>query len=179
MTRFVALLRGINVGGNRRLAMGDLREVVATAGGTDVRTYIQSGNVVLSHRARSGGRVAAEIEERIAEATGMEVSVVVRTAAEWTQIVSANPFPAAGPTQLHVVFMKEPVSPSAAEGLDLDALAPEELVVSGRELYLHLPDGMGRAKLPVALERSRLGGTGTSRNWRTVLALDEMLRDGD
>ena len=175
----VALLRGINVGGKHPLPMASLRATLEAAGCAEVRTYIQSGNVVLSHRARSGGRVAAEIEERIAEAAGMEVSVVVRSAAEWTQIVSANPFPAAGPTQLHVVFMKEPVSPSVAEGLDLDALAPEELVVSGRELYLHLPDGMGRAKLPVALERSRLGGTGTSRNWRTVLALDEMLRDGD
>lgn len=175
MTRYVALLRGVNIG-SRRLAMADLRRVVEDAGGDDVATYIQSGNVVLSHRLRSAARLEAELETAIAESTGMDVPVVARTAARWSSIVEANPFPSAGGKQLHVVFLKDPARATAFEAIDLDALAPEELVVAGRELFLHLPNGMGRAKLPMEIERrGPRDAVGTARNWTTVTRLQEML----
>ena len=175
MTRYVALLRGINIG-SRRLAMADLRRVVEGVGGEEVATYIQSGNVVLSHRLRSPRRLETELEAAIEETTGMDVPVVARTAAQWSSVVDANPFPGAGPKQLHVVFLKEPTRATAFDAIDLDALAPEELVVAGSELFLHLPNGMGRAKLPVEIERrGPRDAVGTARNWATVTRLHEML----
>jgi uncharacterized protein (DUF1697 family) len=174
MGRYVALLRGVNVGG-RTLKMDALRDIVAAAGGRDVATYIQSGNVVLTHRARSTAKVAAALETAIEEATEMEVAVMVRTRPELDAVVASNPFPDAGGTTLHVVFLAEAPPAGALDALDLDAFAPEQLALVGRELYLHLPNGMGRAELPKAVEKVGPPTKGTARNWNTVLKLQEML----
>lgn len=177
MTMYVALLRGINVGGRRSLKMDQLRDVVEDAGGEEVRTYIQSGNVVFSHPARSAAKLEAELERRIEAASGMVVPVIARSRAQWDDIVEGNPFPEAGPKQLHVVLLKQRLSPGAFAGLELEAFLPEELIVRDQHLYLHLPNGMGRAKLPIALERKGpKNGLGTARNWATVLALQELAR---
>ncbi len=176
MTRFVALLRGINVGG-RTLKMADLRAVVEAAGGTDVATYIQSGNVVLSHPMRSPDRLAAHLAGAIEDATGMAVPVMARTATEWDAVVATNPFPDAGGTTLHVVFLDQSPDPDAFGDLDLGSFAPEECAVVGRELYLHLPNGMGRSALATELaKRRRPMAVGTSRNWNTVLTLQDLVR---
>jgi len=176
VSRFVALLRGINVGG-RTLKMADLRAVVEDAGGTDVATYIQSGNVVLSHSMRSPDRLAAHLAGAIEEATGMAIPVIARTTKEWDAVVQANPFPAAGGTTLHVVFLDQPPGPDAFGDLDLASFAPEECTVVGRELYLYLPNGMGRSPLAIELaKRSHPMAVGTSRNWNTVLTLHDMVR---
>jgi uncharacterized protein (DUF1697 family) len=176
MPRFVALLRGINVGG-RTLKMADLREVVSDAGGTDVETYIQSGNVVLSHRMRSSSKLGAHLSAAIEASTGMDVDVIVRTEGEWEEVVAANPFPDAGGTTLHVVFLADAPPPGSLDSLDLAAFAPEEAALVGRELYLHLPNGMGRAELPKVLEKRGPPVRGTARNWNTVLKLQAMLTE--
>ena len=174
MARFVALLRGVNVGG-RSLKMDALREIVATAGGTDVATYIQSGNVVLSHRMRSSSKLGAHLSAAIEDATGMQVAVIVRTEREWERVIASNPFPDAGGTTLHVVFLADRPPAGTLDPIDLAAFAPEEATLVGRELYLHLPNGMGRAELPKALEKLGPPVTGTARNWNTVLKLQAML----
>jgi uncharacterized protein (DUF1697 family) len=173
VTVWVALLRGVNVGTGRKLAMADLRSVVDAAGGTDVRTYVQSGNVVFAHPSRSRGGLAADLSKRIGAVTGFAVPVVLRTAAELRAIVRGNPYPDASGTQLHVLFYG--AKPATAELKQVDAarFAPEEFTARGAELYLYLPNGMGRAKLPVAIGRV-VKEPATARNWKTVTALLEM-----
>jgi uncharacterized protein (DUF1697 family) len=175
MPAYVALLRGINVGGNRMIKMADLRDVFSGADADDVATYIQSGNVVFTHPARSEPALAAELEKRIAKATGFAVPVVLRTAGQLARVIEDSPFPAADADHLHVAFL--PARPSVdAPTIDARAFAPERFAAVGRELYLYLPEGMGRSKLAAAvLAKSKaIGAAGTARNWRTVLKLNEL-----
>ena len=172
MTTYIALLRGINVGGNHKIRMADLRDLFAMAGCEDVSSYIQSGNVVFTHPSATADQLAADLERRIAADTGFDVPVIVRTAAAWAGVVGANPYPDVEPTSLHVVFLAVAPSPAAVAAFDAARFAPEEFTVVGRDVYLYLPDGMGRAKLPPALPLIRV--TGTARNWRTVLKLAEL-----
>jgi uncharacterized protein (DUF1697 family) len=175
MARIVALLRGVNIG-KRRMAMADLRAGLEAAGCADVATYVQSGNVVCTPPATGRRDPASWLAEAISAVAGFEVGVVVRTAAELDAVVAANPYPQAGGTTLHVVFSAEPVPADLLDGIDLDAVAPEHATVVGREVFLHLPEGMGRAALPTLVERA--GGRGaplaTTRNWNTVLKLQAM-----
>ena len=174
---YIGLLRGINVGGRRSLKMASLRDIVEASGGESVATYIQSGNVVFSHPDRSAARLEAELERRLERASGMIVPVVLRTMPQWESIIAGNPFPHAGPKYLHVLFLKQRVSARAFAGLDLKALLPEELAVRDRHMYLHLPNGMGRARLPLVLERQGpKDAVGTARNWATVCALRELAK---
>jgi uncharacterized protein (DUF1697 family) len=169
----IALLRGINVGGKNKLAMADLRAIAGDVGFPDATTYVQSGNVVLpSVPAAQVGGVAATLSTAIAERTGLTVPVITRTADEWRAIIDANPFPeaAADGTKLHVILLDGPPS-SKLRAFDAAPFAPEQASVGHREVYLSLPDGMGRSKLAVALQRVDHAKTGTARNWRTVLAL--------
>lgn len=170
------LVRGINVGGNRKLPMTDLRTIAAKAGGTEVATYIQSGNVVLGHPARSAVALRDDLERRLHAATGWDLAVVVRTADELAAVVADNPFPESDPAALHVAFLRDPPPVGWFNGFDVEAHAPESVAVVGDHAYLHLPDGMGRATLPVALGRLRPPDGGpvpvtTTRNWRTVAKL--------
>jgi uncharacterized protein (DUF1697 family) len=175
VTTYIALLRGINVGGNRKIHMADLRELFAAAGCENVASYIQSGNLVFTHSSTASDRLAVELQERIEVGTGFEVPVILRTAEAWSGVVAANPYPDAEPMALHVAFLSKTPAPEAVKSFDPARFAPEEFTVVGREVYLHLPDGMGRAKLPPALPLIR--GTGTARNWRTVLKLAELSAD--
>ncbi len=176
-TGLVALLRGVNVGG-RSLAMTDLRAIVASCGYGDVRTYIQSGNVVFTAPGRpKDTAVAATLEQALAAGTPLEPEVVVRTGPQLAAVIDANPFLRRGedPAHLHVTFGAG--TPGAEVGLDdLAAYVPEEAVALGREVYLFLPGGMGRSKLAADLAR-RWGATGTTRNWRTVTKLYAMLEE--
>ena len=173
----VALLRGVNVGG-RQLRMAALRDGLVAAGATDVSTYVQSGNVLLTPPAGERRRARAWLEETIGAIAGFDVAVVVRTSAEMAAMVERNPYPAAGGTTLHVVACAPAPPASLLDAIDLGAVAPEEATLVGGDLYLHLPNGMGRAKLPVIVERElrRAGIVGTARNWNTVERLAEMVR---
>jgi len=172
---YVALLRGINVGGRTKIAMADLRKLFAALGAEDVATYVQSGNVVFKSGAPAPA-LAQSIEGRIAEELGLRVTVVVRTAADLAKIVSANPFGDRGaePTKLHVVFLAEKPAAARVRALDATRGEPDEFRVVGREIYLHYPNGSGRSKVTNAWFEKELGVRGTARNWRTVTTLAEL-----
>jgi len=166
--RSVALLRGVNVGGNRTIAMADLRAWLLASGFDEVRTYIQSGNVVLEHAPTLD--VAARVREVILAQRGLDVPVIVRDRAEWSAVVAANPYRGVEPTRLHVSFLA--VAPdAAARAAAREDWGAEEYTVVGREVYLHLPEGMGRS---VMVPRLALIKEATTRNWNTVLALEDL-----
>ncbi|WP_067176683.1 DUF1697 domain-containing protein [Microtetraspora niveoalba] len=168
--RYVALLRGINVGASTAMAMPDLRAVVERLGHSEVRTHLRSGNVVFTSADERPDRVASLIERGIAEDLGLTVSVIVRTAAELRRIVEENPLAVPDPTRFTVMFLSGPPDRAALEGIDPAAYAPEEMRIGARELYLHFPEGMRRTRLDPLLAK-RLSGTWTTRNWNTVTRL--------
>ena len=175
MRTYVALLRGINVGGRTKIAMADLRTLFAALGAEDVTTYVQSGKVDLKTGAPAAG-LAPSIERRIADDLALRVTVVIRTAAQLAKIVSANPFADHGaePTKLHVVFLAEKPAAARVRALDATRGEPDEFRVVGREIYLHYPSGSGRSKITNAWFEKELGVAGTARNWRTVTTLAEL-----
>jgi uncharacterized protein (DUF1697 family) len=176
MQAFVALLRGINVGGRTMVSMPELRSLLASMGLEDVSTYVQSGNVVF--RSQSGDReaLASELEERIASAFEVSPSVLLRTPAELAEIANANPFLDREPDflKLHVVFLSAPPAADAVAELDPNRSPPDEFSVRGREIYLHLPNGAGRSKLTIDYFEKRLGVRATARNWKTLTKLSEL-----
>ncbi len=173
---YIALLRAINVGGTKKLLMADLRAMFEAAGCTDVRTYIQSGNVVFRAEPALAARIPALIQARIADSKGFEVPVVSRTAAELDAVVTGNPFLATGadPAQLHVGFLADAPSESRVAELDPDRSPRDAFEMRGREVYLHFPNGTARSKLTVDYLDRVLGTTITIRNWRTVGKLRDM-----
>ena len=175
MPTYVALLRGINVGGSKVVKMADLREVIAAGGGTDVETYIQSGNVVFGHASRSAAKLAGELEQRILEATGFAVPVVLRTADELAAVIADNPYPK-DVDHLHVFFLAATLATGALGAIDARAFAPEQFTAVEREVYLFLPGGLGKSRLAATVTRAKPMAAATARNWRTVLTLDEMCR---
>ncbi|QSB05167.1 DUF1697 domain-containing protein [Natronoglycomyces albus] len=173
MTAMVALLRGINVGGTSVISMADVRQIATECGYGNVGTYVQSGNLVFT-ASQDPDEVAATLRTAFAESSSVEPEVIVRTQAELHEVVAANPFldRDAEPKQLQVVFMPGN-EPASVAGVDLESFAPEAAAVVGRELYMYLPNGMGRSKLAAALMR-KSGTSGTARNWRTVTKLAAM-----
>ena len=185
MPSHVALMRGVNVGGVR-ISMPDLRAAVESLGHTDVATYVNSGNVVFTASGRAGtSALGTALARAIQEHAGIEPAVIVLTADQWDDIVAKNPYPdERDGTKLHAVVAQDAYDAAqrtAAEQVRdavREAGSDDDLVVVGRVVYLHLPDGMGRSKLAEKLGRSRTAGQreATARNWRTVLALQRMLR---
>jgi uncharacterized protein (DUF1697 family) len=171
----VALLRGINVGGKNLLPMKALAEMFVAAGCTKVKTYIQSGNVVFRYGAKKD--VAAVVRLSIEAQFGLKVPVIVRSAEEMAKAIAGNPFLGRGidPAWLHVMFLGDEPSAAMIAGLDGDRSKPDEFMVIGREVYLHLPNGAARTKLTNAYFDSKLKTVGTQRNWRTVETLAEMM----
>ena len=178
-TVHIALLRAINVGGAKKLLMADLRAMFEAAECADVRTYIQSGNVVFRAEPALAARIPALIQAEIADSKGFEVPVVTRTAEELDAVVRGNPFLAAGadPTNLHVGFLAEAPSAARIAELDPDRSPPDAFEVRGREVYLHFPNGTARSKLTVDYFDRVLKTTITIRNWRTVGKLLDMAGD--
>lgn len=176
--RHIVLLRGINLGSRNRVSMPQLRKVLTEAGFEDVRTYLQSGNVVLTSKA-SPTRVARTCEKHIADAVGLDVDVVVRTRDELAKVVRRDPLGkvATDPKRYQVSFLSEKLDPAVVRKLREAAVEPEQLVVSGREVYAWHPRGVARSKLWTQLAGRSLGVTATSRNWTTVTSLLE-LADG-
>jgi uncharacterized protein (DUF1697 family) len=170
---YVVLLRGINVGGKAKIAMAALRDTCAAIGCEDVATYIQSGNVVLKSKL-TADKLRAALEEAIAEEFGFNPAVMIRTAKEISAVVDRNPYAGSDDQTVHVGFLH--AAPDAATKKCLAAIdcAPEELTAVGRDIYLHLPNGVGRAALPVQMERCLRPIPVTVRNWRTVTKLVEL-----
>ncbi|GAA1284085.1 hypothetical protein Psi02_34190 [Planotetraspora silvatica] len=174
--RYVALLRGINVNPRSRVAMADLRALLEGLGHTKVRTHLQSGNALFTGDEQPPEQVASAIERRIADELGMEVPVIVRTAAELRAVVADNPLDVREPAKFAVVFLAEPPDREMLEGIDPAGYAPEEMRVGRRELYMYFPDGLRRPKLPPLLEK-RSSMTATMRNWNTVTKLLALTED--
>jgi uncharacterized protein (DUF1697 family) len=170
--RQIALLRGINVGAHNRIAMPELRELLTSAGFDDVRTYVQSGNVVLSSDLPPE-RLARKCARQIADGFSLDIEVVVRTRDELAEVVRLNPLGevAVNPKRYQVSFCS--AEPDAEVVSELAALAvpPEQLVAIGRELYGWHPSGIGRSRLWTRLAGRELGVTATARNWSTVTKL--------
>lgn len=179
MARYIALLRGINVGGNKKVPMAQLRELMEGLGYTDVATLLQSGNAVFTSKEKNPARVATQLEAAIAREFGFEVAVVIRTRDELAAVIQANPLPGAeeAPSRFLVTFLSGAPDPKRFEQLDPAAYLPDEFRLVGREIYARFPNGVGTSKLATVLGGTRLGVTPTARNWSTVTKLLE-LADG-
>lgn len=175
MATYVALLRGINLGPHNRIAMPALREALAESGLEDVQTYLQSGNVVLSSRAKADG-VRRKVEQAVRDGFGLEIAVVVRSRAELATVVRRNPLAkvATEPKRYQVTFLDRHLPAQALRELEAVAAPSERVVASGREVYAWHPAGVARSKLWAKLAGKGLGVTATSRNWATVEALAEL-----
>ncbi len=172
MPRQVALLRGVNVGPTTKVGMAPLREVFARLGFTEVKTYVNSGNVVFDGRKAS----VAKVEAAIAEELGWEVPVVLRTQDELRAVVEANPLGevATNAARYLVLFADGDVDPAKAADLDPEAYAPEAFALADREVHLWLPDGLPKSRLGKVMSEKRFGVRLTGRNWRTVGKLAEL-----
>lgn len=170
MTVYCCFLRGINVGGRNRIKMADLRGALADAGLAEVRTLLQSGNVVLRSDGDDPVTVAAAVRSAAQTAAGVDCRVMVRDLAEMQDLLGRNPFPDAAaddPKRLLVMFLEDSAPKAGAETLRNAHRGPEEISVSGSEAFIHYREGIGRSKLtPAVLERHL--GPGTARNWQTV-----------
>ncbi len=171
MVSYVALLRGINVGGKNMLPMKDLVAMFGDAGCTGARYYIQSGNVVFRAAPALAKRLPDVIAKAIDRRFGYQVPVVIRAAEELADILESNPFPRAETDFLHVAFLASAPKKNAVDALDAKRSPPDSFIVRGREIYLHCPNGFGKTKLTNAYFDSKLGTTSTVRNWRTVATL--------
>lgn len=171
----IALLRGINVGGKNKLPMKDLAALFTEAGGKAVRTYIQSGNVLFDAPAKTASAVARQVAEAIQSRFGISAPIVIRSAAELAAAIGANPFLKAGAAEssLHIGFLADMPNPAAVKGLDPARSPGDSFEIIGREIFLHVPNGVARTKLTNAWFDSKLGTVSTFRNWRTVLKLAE------
>jgi uncharacterized protein (DUF1697 family) len=172
VTRHVVLLRGVNLGPRNRIAMPELRELLSGAGFGDVRTYVQSGNVVLASD-ESPSEVARVSGELIAGELGLDLDVIVRTRAELAAVVGRDPLGdvAANPKRYQVTFLASELEPATARRVEEAAAGDERVLVDGREVYAWHPDGVGRSKLATLLSGRSLGVPATARNWTTVTAL--------
>ncbi len=177
MTTWIALLRGINVGGKNILPMKDLVLLLLKLGFEGVKTCIQSGNIVF----RSSNKKRNEIAQRIATAIesnyGFRIPVLLLSVVEFQQAINENPFPAAtdNPKTLHLFFLAEPPDTPNQAALNDLKLANEKFVLTQRMFYLHAPQGIGRSKLAKRVEKL-LGVAVTARNWQTVCKVAEMVR---
>jgi uncharacterized protein (DUF1697 family) len=174
---YVALMRGINVGGKNKLPKQDLVELFVAAGCSNVLTYIQSGNIIFRASPAVAAKVPLVITAKIGVRFGYRIPVVVRTVEEIRKVVLQNPFLKEGADEdtLHVMFLADHPSPQQIATLNPDRSPPDVFRVLGRDIYLHLPTGMAHSKLTNAYFDSKLATIGTVRNWRTVSNLLAMM----
>jgi len=176
--RRIALLRGVNVGGNKKVPMARLRELFERLGHRAVRTYVQSGNVVFTagDPSASDGELARAVEQAIEEELGFSAAVTIRTRDELAAVLAADPFAGVAdhPSRYHVFFLADEVDPDRLADVDRARYEPERFALRGRELYLWTPEGLGRSPLAKVLTERRLGVAATARNWRTVTTLLEI-----
>lgn len=175
----LVLLRAVNVGGRNVVPMAALASALDAAGFADVRTYIQSGNVVLTTPLATSA-VATRVRQVVAERFGLDVDVMARDGQAVARVLAANPFPdaAATPKALHVAFLDREVDAAAAARLDAVGVHPDRFVVDGDHVYLHYAAGQGRSRLSGDVLERRLGARATARNWSTVTTLAAMVNAG-
>jgi uncharacterized protein (DUF1697 family) len=177
MTVYVGLLRAVNLPGHGQVRMSALSELVQGMGFGDVRTLLQSGNVVLRGPAQDTSELERALERETSDRLGLSTDFFVRTDAEWRKIIEQNPYPRAAvqdPAHLVVTVLKRSPTRSEWAGLRASIRGREEVKGIGRHAYIVYPDGIGRSQLTAALIERQLGSRGTSRNWNTVRKLDQL-----
>jgi uncharacterized protein (DUF1697 family) len=173
----VSLLRGINVGGHRTVPMAALKSLHERLGLEEVRTYLNSGNVVFQSSVTSLAGLAGRIEGALEKTFGFQVRALVRTASELDGLLQGNPFKAglSNPSHLLVMFLEDEPLKARIEDLRRSLSGPEKLHFCGREAYLSYPNGIGRSKLTNAFIEKKLNVAGTARNWNVVTRLHQMM----
>lgn len=174
MTTHVALLRGVNIAGNKRVAMADLRALFSSLGFQSVATLLQSGNVIFAGGRRAPARLEAMLEQEAQRRLRLETDFFVRTAAEWRAIIDHNPFrtEAKGdPGRTLVLCLKSAPTASRLTALRAKIVGRETVDLRGRELYAVYPDGVGRSRLTIGVIDKALGTRATGRNWNTALRI--------
>jgi uncharacterized protein (DUF1697 family) len=176
----IALLRGINVGGKNTVRMAGLTALLQSLHFTNVRSYLQSGNIVLDHDRAGPHAVSRAIEQAINRKFHLDVTVIVRTAEELRSLVAGNPLldtPKIDKEKLHVTFLKDAPQKPDLSYFEAVKDAQEQLRIKGKEVFLYCPNGYGRSKLSNQAFEKKLGVTATTRNWKTVNALAEMIKE--
>ncbi len=174
MPIYVAFLRGINVGGHALVSMAELRNALEDLGLEDVRTLLQSGNIVFRDARRKPDVLEKLLEDAAKQRFSRDITFVVRTGDELDEIIAGNPFPAEAkrePAKLHVNFLKTAAKPAAVRALEAASRGPEIIRAGGRNLYVVYSEGAGRSKLTNKLIEDKLGTRVTARNWNTVFKL--------
>lgn len=182
MPRYLALLRGINVGGHNKVAMADLRDLATALGLADATTYIQSGNLLFGCAEADTAGLADMLESEIASRLGVRPAVVVLSRGDLKQVIADNPYTGeTNPKCLHAVFRRDEFGPdgiaavAAAVQRARDTGSRDDATIIGRTLFLHTPDGFGRSELAARLSSAKAQAAGTARNWATVTKLMGML----
>ena len=180
MPNCVALLRGINVGGKNKIAMATLREMFDAIGFPDAKSLLQSGNIVFQAGRQSTSAIEKTLEKQSAHRLNLSFDYFVRTAAEWSKIIAANPFAAEAktdPSHLIVMALKDVADAKSVKALQAALKGPEIVRAKGRELFIYYPAGIGTSKLTNAVIEKMIGLRGTARNWNTVMKLEQLLSD--
>ena len=180
MTTQIALLRAVNVGGTGKIAMTDLRSFFSELGFGDVRSLLQTGNIVFDSDARAGAELETFLEEEARGRLGLDTSFLIRTPGEWEAAIKANPFTEAtrdNPAHLLVMALKDAPDTAAVKALEAAISGQERIHASGRQLYIDYRDGIGRSKLTNVLIERKLGTRGTARNWNTALKIAGLARE--
>src|SRR5712691_38367 len=177
MTIYLALLRGINVGGHKQVAMADLRDLLTRIGFAGARSLLQSGNLVFRSDTRTDSHLERLLETEAAKRLVPHTDFFVRTAREWKAVIAHNPFPEEAkrdPSHLIVVFLKDAPDVKDVEALQAAITGPEVVRAHGNHAYVVYPNGIGRSRLTNTVIETKLGTRGTGRNWNTVLRLDAL-----
>lgn len=171
--RYIALLRGINVGGHAKVGMGDVREVLRSLGHVNIMTYLQSGNALFDSEARDPAQLARGIESGLAAAAGLAITVMIRTPTEIAGVIEQNPFATTtiDPSRVHVAFLSEPPNWEGLSGIDPAQFEPDRFEPGRQEIYLLYPNGSHQSKLTNGFFEKRLAVRATMRNWNTVTKL--------
>jgi uncharacterized protein (DUF1697 family) len=168
---YISMLRGINVGGQKKIKMNELALLYESRGFEKVQTYIQSGNVVFVSPERDSEKLSAKIEKEIKRRFGFDVAVLIRTAGEIQKIIKNNPFKGKDENYLHVTFLNGKPQEIPIEEIIKVKSGSEEFHIEGREIYLFCPNGYGNTKLSNNFFERKLKVAATTRNWRTVNTL--------
>ena len=182
MTTYIALVRGINVGGHAKVSMSDLRGMVTRMGFRDPQSLLNSGNLVFRSDVRSASKLETMLEEEAKKRLAIDTLFFVRTSGEMQTIIKMNPFPReaeSDPGRFAVIFFKNAPEQKSVKALQGMIAGPEVIRSEGRQAYVLYPDGQGRSKLTLTLIESRLHTKGTGRNWNTVLKLATSSADRD
>lgn len=174
----IALLRAINVGGKNKVAMADLKHLFEELGFGQVKALLQTGNILFNGDGRTDKDMEAFLDAETAQRLQVKTDYIIRTAAEWRALVAANPFTEEArnnPGYLLVMILKTAPSEDNIRALQAAIPGREIAKVVGRQAYILYPDGMGRSKLTVTLIEKKLGSRGTTRNWNTILKIQNLI----